>query len=110
MILLSWFLPLALGAELSRESIRLFPGYVTRIQCEGRLLVSAIGDDRAVRLEALPKDLGCGLLLKPSVNSGRTNLLLETSTGSIERVVLIESSSVPPQAKDLSFVLKGRRP
>lgn len=110
MILLSWLIYQAVAADRPEAVIPVYPGYVTRIQCEGRLLVSAIGDDRVVRLESLPKDLGCGILLKPVAGNGRTNLLIETSTGTIERVVQVQSSHTSPQAGDLSFVLKGGRP
>ena len=87
--------------------MRLFAGYLTQIRCEGRLLVSAIGDDHLVRLEALPKDLGCGVLLKPASASGRTNLILETSTGTIRKILVIEGGTSRPNEHDLQFFLKG---
>lgn len=93
------------------ETIRLYPGYVTRIECNGRLLVSAVGNDALVRLEALPKELGCGVLLKPLATSGRTNLILETSAGTIEQVLEIEAPAKDaPRAKDLVVQLKGINP
>ena len=80
--------------------IRLYPGFVTKIQCEGRLLVSAIGNDAWVQLEALPKELGCGVILKPTGKGvGRTNLLLETSTGTIDREVEIEAGTPSAQER-----------
>jgi hypothetical protein len=89
------------------ELVRLYPGYVTRVQCEGRLLVSAVGNDSLVRLEALPKELGCGVLLKPVSTSGRTNLILETSTGTIERVIEILPAKGAPSRRDLHFRFPG---
>ncbi len=74
----------------SSEVIHLKAGFVHKLSCEGKLFISAIGNDAIVRLEALPKELGCGVILKPIVASGRTNLILETSTGSTERQVVIE--------------------
>lgn len=92
----------------AEEPIRLFPGYLTKIRCEGRLLVSAVGNEGLIRLEALPKELGCGVLLKPVGQSGKTNLILETSAGTIERVVTVEGSSgLSPQARELDYRLKG---
>ena len=87
--------------------IRLYPGYVTRIQCEGKLLISAVGNDALVRLEALPKELGCGVLLKPAAGTGRTNLVLETSTGTIERLIEIEPPKTQPHGADLKYSLRG---
>jgi hypothetical protein len=98
--------PLSTSASDAR-TLQLFPGYISQIKCEGRLLVSAVGDDRLVRLEALPKDLGCGVLLKPGAPSGRTNLILETSIGTIRRILVIRSMVTPPSAADLKHLLKG---
>ena len=89
------------------EAIHLFPGYVTRIHCEGRLLVSAVGNDALVRLEALPSDIGCGVLLKPSANAGRTNLILETSTGTAQRVIEIHAETKNPGTQDLNRPVRG---
>lgn len=89
------------------QSLRLYPGYVTRVECSGRLLVSAVGNEALVRLEALPKELGCGVLLKPLSASGRTNLILETSSGTIERVVEVGAGKNPPKSEDLFYRLQG---
>ena len=89
------------------EVITLIPGYLTKVQCEGRLLVSAIGNESLVRLEALPKELGCGVLLKAMVEQGRTNLILETSAGTIQRLVEISPSSRAPTTSQLEYRLKG---
>jgi hypothetical protein len=107
LFLLSALLPLAALAAVEAKSLKLYPGYLTQIRCEGRLLVSAVGDDRMVRLEALPKDLGCGVLLKPLGNSGRTNLILETSTGTIRKIVVIEGRAQAPVETELRYFLKG---
>lgn len=111
-ILIALFLThstLAFGKE---TSIKLFPGFVTKIQCEGRLLVSAIGNEDLVRLEPLPKELGCGVLLKPlhlkSNGPSQTNLLLETSTGTIRKMIQVTTNSSPPgSAADLIHQFKG---
>jgi hypothetical protein len=93
------------------SSIHLYPGYVTKVECEGKLLVSAIGNDRAVMLAALPKELGCGVLLKPLATSGRTNLILETSTGTVERVVEVSSpTKVSPTTRELFYQVNGGKP
>jgi hypothetical protein len=87
-------------------SIVLYPGFVTKIQCEGRLLVSAIGNDSLVQLEALPKELGCGAILKPLARSpGKTNLLLETSTGTIDQEIEIRVGT--PNASDRVLRLRA---
>lgn len=106
LILLSWMS----SAQASMDpSLRLFPGFITKIRCEGRLLVSAVGDERTVRLEALPRELGCGVLLKPIGSTGRTNLLLETSTGTIRRLVSVIAGAQPSR-EELEFQLKGESP
>lgn len=95
----------------AEEGLRLYPGYLTRVQCEGRLLVSAIGNEQLVRLEALPRDLGCGVLLKPIGPAGRTNLILETSAGSIERIVEISAANrTLPSRSELTYRVQGGTP
>lgn len=75
------------------ENVNLPFGYVTKLTCKGRLLISAIGDERLLDLSALPKEIGCGVLLRPRANSGRTNLILETSGGTIHRLLTISKQS-----------------
>lgn len=95
------------ASAFASEGIRLHPGYIVKVHCEGRLLVSAVGNDSLVRLEALPKELGCGVLLKPLAPAGRTNLILETSAGTLNRTVEIQAVARSPHAEDLEFFLKG---
>ncbi len=99
-----------LNSARADDAIKLYVGFVTRVRCEDRLLLSSIGDDRLIRLEALPRELGCGVVLKPSGSTGRTNLILETSTGTIRRILIVSPSSASgagPDAKDLDYQLKG---
>ena len=85
----------------SAQTFRLFPGYNQRIECQGRLFVSSVGNDSLVRLEALPKEVGCGVILKPLLKSGRTNLILETSSGSSNAILVIEPSAQNPLPSQL---------
>ena len=48
-------------------------------------------------LEALPQNLGCGVILKP-LRPGSTNMILETSTGTIERLISVEDGAGKPKA------------
>jgi hypothetical protein len=89
------------------EAIKLYPGYVTKLACQGRLLVSAVGNEELVRLDALPRELGCGVLLKPRKAAGRTNLLLETSTGSVRMIVTIGPVNGVPSSVDLAAFVQG---
>ena len=73
------------------EVIHLRVGFVQKVTCKGRLYISAVGDDRLVRLEALPKELGCGVVLKPIGMVGMTNLILETSSGTMEKRIDVVS-------------------
>lgn len=91
------------------DVILLYSGYLTRIRCEGRLLISAIGNEELVRLEALPKELGCGALLKPRAQSGQTNLVLEMSTGTLTRRVEISPHS-PSANEKFEVLLKSFEP
>lgn len=93
-------------AERSKP-IHLYPGYTTRINCQGRLLLSAIGNDQLVQLDALPSELGCGILLRPKTGKGRTDLAAETSAGSILRIVNIEPENSQPEASALIYVISG---
>ncbi len=91
----------------SKPTIRLFPGYISKISCDGKLVLSAVGNESMVRLEPLPSTLGCAVLIKPSTTSGRTNIILETSAGSIKATLDIRVGS--PQPSDLEIRLKGDR-
>lgn len=100
---------LTLGVTHAEKSLnptlRIFPGYVTKVSCEGKLLVSSIGNDGMIRLEPLPATLGCAVLLKPLAASGRTNLILETSSSSVQ--VTVEVRTGIPTNQDLQVSLKG---
>ncbi len=91
-------------------SITLYPGYVTKVECEGKLLASAVGNTTLVLLEALPREIGCGVLLKPKQSSARTNLILETSSGSIERTIDIVAEKFQPASSQLKILLKAAPP
>lgn len=104
---LGWILIAQVSIASEVDTIRVYPGFVTKLRCEGRLLVSALGNDREIRLEALPKELGCGVLLKPlSTTSIKTNLILETSAGTIQRLVFVTPGAAP-RSSDLEIELKG---
>ncbi|MEK6578731.1 MAG: hypothetical protein AABZ55_05845 [Bdellovibrionota bacterium] len=92
---------------LADEAVKLYPGFITKIRCEGKLLVSAIGSPEHVKLEALPKELGCGVLLQPLRSSFKTNLFLETSTGSITRLIETINTKTTPRTSALEYHLKG---
>ena len=87
--------------------LRLHPGYVYKLICSGKLLVSAVGNENLVRLEAIPREIGCGALLKPVAPSGATNLILETSTGTVARAIEVVPSSTRPDARDLEITLQS---
>ncbi len=71
-------------------ALLLCPGYIKKIECRGRLLASSIGAPELVDLAILPKEVGCGIVLRPKAKAGETNLLLETSSGSHLIAVRIE--------------------
>ena len=89
------------GIVTTHSTLRLVSGYVYRVHCQGRLLASAIGDDRVVKIEALPKEMGCGAILKPTQTHGTTNLIVETTTGSEIRVIDVVPGSARPAVFDL---------
>ena len=98
---------LASGDE---QPLKLSPGFIYKIRCEGRLLISSIGNESILRLEALPRESGCGAIVKPLGPLGVTNLLIETSSGSISRAVEVTStfsshSTAPPR---LEYFLKSK--
>src|SRR4051794_8083776 len=90
----------------TEKQIPLYPGYITKVRCEGKLLISAVGDPKLLALEALPAQVGCGVLLKPLARAGRTNLALETTTGSVS--VIVEIASVPARVTSAQLDLKVR--
>ena len=67
------------ATEISGFSV--YAGYLTQVHCRGRLFVSSVGDPNLIQWEAFPKELGCGVVLKPKGPLGTTDLLLKTSTG-----------------------------
>lgn len=76
-------------AEASDGVLTLKFGFVQKVPCKGRLYTSAVGNENLVRLEALPKELGCAVILKPISSTGQTNLILETSVGTVEKLLSI---------------------
>ncbi len=89
--------------------LKLTTGFIYKLRCEGRLLISAVGDESLLRLDPLPKDSGCGAILKPMGPTGVTNLLLETSSGSIGRTVEVSNPSPRRQTSpQLEFFLKSK--
>lgn len=86
--------------------IVLYAGYLTKLRCEGKLLISAVGDPKLLVLEALPAQVGCGVLIKPLARTGRTNLALETTTGSIS--IILEIVPAPGRVTSAQLDLKVR--
>lgn len=95
------------NASNADETIKLYSGYVTKVSCKGKLLLSSVGDELLVKLDAYPSQLGCGLLLKPLQSQGKTNLILESSSYSIQSVIEIRKSH--PDNADLKIELKGEK-
>ncbi len=104
-LFLIFFLPSVGFGEDKR--LMLVPGFLTKVKCQGRLLVSAIGNEFLVKLEALPKELGCGVLLKPLALSGKTNLILETSSGSFQRIIEISNQKPTNKAQTLEIEIRS---
>lgn len=94
-------------AQGIQKSIELHYGYISKLECEGKLLISAIGNQELVKLDALPEAVGCGVLLKPLQKTGATNLVLETSTSSIEISIHVLNSA--PRPGTLVVYLKESR-
>jgi hypothetical protein len=86
--------PYSAAAAAPPGALTLQVGMLLKVNCKGRLQVSAVGDDRRLQVEALPKQLGCAVILKP-LRPGRTNLILETSAESLMRNVVIKAGSEP---------------
>jgi hypothetical protein len=91
------------------RAVTLYAGYLTRIECDGRLLISAIGNESLARIEALPKEIGCGVLIKPLASSGQTNLIIETSSETYERILRVQPPGSFPGRDALSIRLTGGR-
>ena len=87
-------LPVHSSFGADEAPLKLTVGYIYKLRCEGRLLISAIGDEALLRLEPLPRDSGCGAIVKPLGPTGITNILLETSSGSVSRLVQV-SNPIP---------------
>lgn len=103
-ILMAFLTQVSLAAI--QDPILLYEGYITKVRCEGKLLISAVGAPKLLELEALPAQVGCGVLLKPLARAGRTNLALETTTGSVS--VIVEIATAPPRMTSAHLDLKAR--
>src|SRR3989338_6134427 len=73
------------------ESFSVYLGYLTQVHCTGRLYVSSVGNPNLIQWEAFPKELGCGVVLKPKGLLGATDLLLKTSTGDYHFLVEVKN-------------------
>ena len=82
-------------ATAQGQRVFLYPGFVTKLQCRGKILVSALGNEELVRLETLPNELGCGVILKARTTTGTSNLVLETSTGTYHPTLEIRGTTRP---------------
>ena len=107
MIYLALFLVANGQAHATSETALLYAGYITKIRCEGKLLISAVGSPELVALEALPPHVGCGVLVKPLQKTGRTNLALETSIGSVNLLVEIAAAPKVVTASQLELKVKA---
>lgn len=85
------------------ETLNLYVGYLTQVHCKGRLFLSSVGDPNLVRWEAFPKELGCGVVLKPKGAYGSTDLLLKTSTGDSHFILNIQKSPISVRPDQLEF-------
>jgi len=83
--------------------LTLFSGYLAQVHCRGRLFLSSVGDSRIVQWEAFPKELGCGVVLKPKGMLGSTDLLLKTSTGDVHLIVEVRKPLIEVQPRSLEF-------
>jgi hypothetical protein len=108
-------LPLLLLASVASASsqpkkISLYYGYLTKLRCKGKLFISAFGNEALVRRSALPQELGCGVYAQPLTKNGQTNLFLETSTGTLHRVVENVPGERLKSTSDLEIELDGEEP
>ena len=76
------------------DTIILYAGFGREIVCEGRLLGSYLGNTAIIDKDVVPPELGCGLILTPTIRAGSTNLIIKTSVGGAQRI--LEIRSAPP--------------
>ena len=97
------------AARAETQNLAVFYGFVTKVSCEGRVLASAVGSDQLVQLEPLPQAIGCGVVLKPVSKSGSTNLILETSSGTVHRTIsVVDPQGRVPKASDLMISVRAQ--
>jgi hypothetical protein len=82
----------------AKSTLILKKGFLKKVECKGRLYASGVGDEEIVELDVLPSNLGCGVILKP-VARGATNLILETSTGTIEKNITVTAVKPKKEVK-----------
>ena len=63
----------------SSKNLTLYKGYVSRLNCRGKLLISSIGNEALATMAPVPGEYGCTVFIKPLESAGTTNLLKEDS-------------------------------
>ena len=90
------------SARAEMQNLSVFHGFVTKIRCDGRILAKSGGSDQLLQVEPLPQALGCGVFVRPLSKSGSTNLILETSAGTIHRIIsIIDTQGRVPKESEL---------
>ena len=97
------FSSVTVSADESHSAVPIYLGYISQIHCKGRLILSSVGNPKLVNLSAIPKELGCGVLIEAQVESGTTDILLKTSTGDIHRILEILKSKNQLTASQLEI-------
>jgi hypothetical protein len=106
-MLFLWFFFSCTGFATETAPISIYSGYVTQIHCQGKLYLSSVGNEKLTTLQAIPKELGCGVILTPEGESGRTDLLLKTSTGDHHILIEIKKAPLMVSSESLEIWLKG---
>ncbi len=81
--------------SMAATPVRLRPGFVTKLNCRGKIIASSLGNSELLELQVYPKNNDCAVFLRPRRLAGETNLFIETNIESYElRLLVSENSSI----------------
>ncbi len=89
--------------KTEKGRVIIYLGYLTQIHCRGRLYLSSMGNSELIQWEAFPKEMGCGVVLKPKGLLGSTDLLLKTSTGDFHLLIEVQKPAIHIQPQTLEI-------
>ena len=107
LFVLGLLLPSVIISGNVNSTLSVYLGYLTQIHCRGRLFLSSVGNSKLLHLEAIPKEIGCGVVLQSKGQTGTTDLLLKTSTGDFHFILEIKNPPLNLRPEQLEVEIEA---